>query len=215
MDLLSTLARLHDSLLPSLQKGFRIIFMKGDDGLQETSVDMLSQVTLSLKMLSMRIVRFGWKLLDVCYLNHEVFEENFPLPALTKMFPAKVEDPVIRADILVQTFRELSGGYSHVQEGQSRGTFLQNVEKNHKIMQRVEFLHSTGMYPYLRSNSEVVGIIHAEMLDQRVLKIEKDQISRQCDPLAAWFVRNGYGVECDRVCVKIGLSSYFLGVLLF
>ncbi|XP_058225391.1 uncharacterized protein LOC131334415 isoform X1 [Rhododendron vialii] len=142
-DLLSTLARLHDSLLPSLQKGFRIIFTKGDEGLQETSSDMLSQVTLSLKMLSMRIVKFGWKLLDVCYLNHEVFEGNFPLPALTKMFPAKVEDPVIRADILVQTFRELSGGYSHVQEGQSRGTFLQNVEKNHKIMERIEFLHST------------------------------------------------------------------------
>ncbi|KAE9458804.1 hypothetical protein C3L33_09313, partial [Rhododendron williamsianum] len=142
-NLLNTLARLHDSLLPSLQKGFRIIFTKGDDGLQETSSDMLSKVTLSLKMLSMRIVKFGWKLLDVCYLNHEVFEENFPLPALTEMFPAKVEDPVIRADILVQTFKELSGGYSHVQEGQSRGTFLQNIEKNHKIMERIEFLHST------------------------------------------------------------------------
>ncbi|KAH7845069.1 hypothetical protein Vadar_028364 [Vaccinium darrowii] len=90
-DLLGTLARLHDSLLPSLQKGFRIIFTK----------------------------------------------------ALSKMFPAKVEDPYIRADILVQTFRELSGGYSHVQEGQSRGTFLQNVEKNHKILERIEFLHST------------------------------------------------------------------------
>lgn len=142
-NLLNTLARLHDSLLPSLQKGFRIIFTKGDDGLQETSSDMLSKVTLSLKMLSMRIVKFGWKLLDVCYLNHEVFEENFPLPALTEMFPAKVEDPVIRADILVQTFKELSGGYSHVREGQSRGTFLQNIEKNHKIMERIEFLHST------------------------------------------------------------------------
>lgn len=204
--MLSTLARLHDSLLPSLQKGFRIIFTKGDDGLQETSSDMLSKVTLSLKMLSMRIVKFGWKLLDVCYLNHEVFEGDFPLPALTKMFPAKVEDPVIRADILVQTFRELSGGCSHVQEGQSRGTFLQNVEKNHKIVERIEFLHSTGMYPYLRSNSEAFGIIRAEMLDRRVLIIEKDQVCRQCDPLAAWFISFGYGVECHKVCVKIVLG---------
>lgn len=137
--MLSTLARLHDSLLPSLQKGFRIIFTKGVDRLQETSVDMVSKVSLSLKMLSMRIVKFGWKLLDVCYLNHEVFEGNFPLPALSKMFPAKVEDPYIRADILVQTFRELSGGYSHVQEGQSRGTFLQNVERITKFWRELNF----------------------------------------------------------------------------
>lgn len=143
-ELLSTLARLHDSLLPSLQRGFRIIFTTGEHGLQGTNGDMLSNITLSLKMLSMRIVKFGWNLLDVCYLSDEVFEGSFPLPVVTKMFPAKVEDPVIRADILVQTFREISGGYSYVQEGQSWGTFFQNVEKKHKIMERVEFLRSTG-----------------------------------------------------------------------
>ncbi|CAL5349054.1 unnamed protein product [Camellia sinensis] len=143
-ELLSTLARLHDSLLPSLQRGFRIIFTTGEDGLQGTNGDMLSNITLSLKMLSMRIVKFGWNLLDVCYLSDEVFEGSFPLPVVTKMFPAKVEDPVIRADILVQTFREISGGYSYAQEGWSWATFFQNVEKKHKIMERVEFLQSTG-----------------------------------------------------------------------
>ncbi|XP_028053545.1 activating signal cointegrator 1 complex subunit 2 [Camellia sinensis] len=143
-ELLSTLARLHDSLLPSLQRGFRIIFTTGEDGLQGTNGDMLSNITLSLKMLSMRIVKFGWNLLDVCYLSDEVFEGSFPLPVVTKMFPAKVEDPVIRADILVQTFREISGGYSYAQEGWGWATFFQNVEKKHKIMERVEFLQSTG-----------------------------------------------------------------------
>uniref|UniRef100_A0A5B7BHE9 CUE domain-containing protein n=1 Tax=Davidia involucrata TaxID=16924 RepID=A0A5B7BHE9_DAVIN len=143
-ELLSILARLHDSLLPSLQRGFRIIFTAGEGGHLETFGNMLSSIALSLKMLSMRIVKFGWKLLDLCYLSDEVFEGSFPLPAATKMFPANVEDPVIRADILVQTFREISGGYSHVEEGQNRGTFLQNVEKNHKIMSRIEFLQNTG-----------------------------------------------------------------------
>ncbi|PSS19709.1 Activating signal cointegrator 1 complex subunit like [Actinidia chinensis var. chinensis] len=142
-DLLGTLARLHDSLLPSLLCGFRIIFTAGEDRLQGTSGDMLSMVTLSLKMLSTRIVNFGWKLLDVCYLSFEVFESDFPLPAVTKMFPANIEDPAIRSDILVQTFREISEGYSHVQDSQSRGTFLQNLEKNHKVMERIEFLQST------------------------------------------------------------------------
>ncbi|KAA8537847.1 hypothetical protein F0562_027573 [Nyssa sinensis] len=143
-ELISILARLHDSLLPSLQRGFRIIFTAGEGGRLETLGNMLSSIALSLKMLSMRIVKFGWKLLDLCYLSDEVFEGSFPLPTATKIFPAKVEDPVIRADILVQTFREISGGYSHVEEGQNWGSFLQNVEKNHKIMSRIEFLQNTG-----------------------------------------------------------------------
>ncbi|XAR48419.1 hypothetical protein NMG60_11031240 [Bertholletia excelsa] len=142
-DLLGTLARLHDSLLPSLQRGFQIIFTAGGKGVQGTSGDMLSKITLSVKMLSKRIVNFCWKLLNICYLNGECFKSNFPLPALTKIFPAKVEDPVIRSDILVQTFREISGA-SIVPEGQSRGTLLQNVEKDHKLMKRVEFLRSSG-----------------------------------------------------------------------
>ncbi|KAJ0086787.1 hypothetical protein Patl1_08830 [Pistacia atlantica] len=109
-ELLSTLARLHDSLLPSFQRGFRIIFTAGED-------EMIANVAISLKMLSMRIVKLGWKLLDVCYLSSEVFEDGLSIPAVTKMFPAKVEDPFIRADIVVQTLREISGvslqdGYS-------------------------------------------------------------------------------------------------------
>lgn len=99
-ELLTTLAQLHDSLLPSFQRGFRIIFTAGED-------EMISKIAMSLKMLSMRIVKFGWRLLDICYLSDGVFEDSLPLPAATKMFPAKVEDPFIRADILVQTVREI------------------------------------------------------------------------------------------------------------
>ncbi|XP_059631143.1 uncharacterized protein LOC132274016 isoform X2 [Cornus florida] len=143
-ELLSTLVRLHDFLLPSLQRGFRIILTMREDGPLDTLVDMLSNIALSLKMLSMRIVKLGWKLLDFCYLSDEVFEGSFPLPSATKMFPANVEDPVIRADILVQTFREIGGGYSNVQEDQNRGTFLQNLEKDHQMMSRIDFLQNTG-----------------------------------------------------------------------
>ncbi|KAK2985619.1 hypothetical protein RJ640_006882 [Escallonia rubra] len=142
-ELLNTLAKLHDSLLPSLHRGFRIIFTGGEDGRQQTSHDMLSDIAVSLKMLSMRIVKFGWKLLYFGYLSDEVFEESVPLPAATKIFPANVEDPVIRADILVQTLRELSKGYPEIQEGKNRGTFLQNVEKKHKLMSRIELLRNS------------------------------------------------------------------------
>lgn len=104
---------------------------------------MKSDVAISLKMLSMRIVKFGWKLLDLCYLSDGVFEDGLPIPAATKMFPAKVEDPFIRADILVQTFREING-ISIQFQGQNRDTFLKNVEKNYNLVSRLENLQNTG-----------------------------------------------------------------------
>ena len=105
---------------------------------------MISKVAISLKMLSMRIVKFGWNLLDICYLSSEVFGDSFPFPPATKMFPANVEDSFIRADILVQTFREINGISLQFQENQNRETFLQNVEKVHNVMSKLESLQNTG-----------------------------------------------------------------------
>ncbi|KAI4316621.1 hypothetical protein L6164_024585 [Bauhinia variegata] len=136
-ELLSLLARLHDSLLPSLQKGFRIIFADGQDG-------TVSKIIVSLKMLRMRLVKFGWQLLLFCYLSDEVFGDSMPLPAATKMFPANVEDPVIRADILVQTFREINAVSLCFQENQQKEIFLQHVEKNYNILSRVKSLQDNG-----------------------------------------------------------------------
>ncbi|KAF2324274.1 hypothetical protein GH714_011535 [Hevea brasiliensis] len=136
-ELLVMLARLHDTLLPSLQRGFRIILAGGDD-------EMISNIAVSLKMLSMRICKLGWKLLDICYLSNEVFTDCVPIPAVTKMFPAKVDDPVIRADILIQTFREISGVLLYTQENQNRNTFLQNLDKNYHLMSKLQSLQNAG-----------------------------------------------------------------------
>eukprot|EP00268_Persea_americana_P024821 TRINITY_DN2420_c1_g1_i1.p1 TRINITY_DN2420_c1_g1~~TRINITY_DN2420_c1_g1_i1.p1 ORF type:complete len:848 (+),score=186.76 TRINITY_DN2420_c1_g1_i1:186-2729(+) len=144
-ELLSTLARLHDTLLPSLQQGFRLIFTARADGTQNSFGGTLSDIALAFKMLSVRLVKFGWKLLDYCYLSGDLFEGNIPLLTATKMFPAKVEDPVIRGDILVQTFREISSGLPSAYLGNQSGeTFLQNVEKNYNILSRVDSLRSIG-----------------------------------------------------------------------
>ncbi|CAI9775423.1 unnamed protein product [Fraxinus pennsylvanica] len=142
-ELLTTLARLHDSLLPSLWRGFNIIYAV-EDGNRETSSDMLSSVFISLNMLSRRIAKFGWKILNCCYLSDDVFEGSCSFPVSMKMFPANVEDPAIRADILIQSLRDLSGNYSHVSGRQTGGTFLQNIEKNHMIMSSIELLQNTG-----------------------------------------------------------------------
>ena len=109
---------------------------------------MVSNVAISLKMLSFRIVKFGWKLLDSCYLSDEVFKENIPIPAAAEMFPAKLEDPFIRADILVQMLREINGISVGARENQSRETFLQNVEKNFNMTGRVENLQNHGKQVY-------------------------------------------------------------------
>ena len=105
---------------------------------------MMSIIGVGLKLLATRIIKFGWKLLEVCYLSDEVFENNLPVPAATKMFPANIEDPVIRADVLVQTFREISMVSVSSQENQNRETFLQHIEKNFNIMSKLENLRKTG-----------------------------------------------------------------------
>lgn len=138
-DLLGTLARLHDLLLPSLQQGFQIVFVPRGD-------DMISNVATSLKMLAIRIVRFGWKLLEACYLGDDVFRNDLPVPVSMKMFPANVEDPVIRADILIQTLREINGISQQVPDKQLGQTFLQRMEKNHFIMNRINSLRNNGKF---------------------------------------------------------------------
>lgn len=140
-ELLTTLTRLHDSLLPSLQRGVTIILSATEAEIQEK----LSSVSISLKLLLKRIISFGWKLMDCCYLSDEVFEEgSHTLPAGTKMFPANIEDPLIRADILVQILRDINGVSQQSQEIKNKGTFLQNIEKNYKMIDKLKSLQNNG-----------------------------------------------------------------------
>lgn len=140
-ELLTTLAKLHDSLLPSLQRGFHVILGVVEDRSKEISKDLLSNVFTSLKMLSARIAKLGWKLLYFCYLSDEAFESSFSLPVSMKIFPANVDDPSVRADILIQTVRDLNGDHTHVHGAR---TFIQNIEKNHQMISRIDLLQKTG-----------------------------------------------------------------------
>ena len=141
-ELINVLATLHDSLLPSLLQGLQIILAAE----QKTSSSMLSDVSASLRILSTRIVDLGWRLLDNCYLSDRLFKDNVPFPAAMKMFPATVEDPVIRAEILIQTLKEIAAVRQHAQGKNYRGTYLQNIEKHHQMMQRIQDLRSSGTY---------------------------------------------------------------------
>ncbi|XP_039027130.1 activating signal cointegrator 1 complex subunit 2 homolog [Hibiscus syriacus] len=136
-ELLTTLSHLHDHFLPSLQRGFLSSSKSGE-------FTKLTDIAISLKMLSLRIVKFGWKLLDICYLSDEVFLDGHPIPTATKMFPAMVKSPSIRADILVQTLREINRVPLQSQENEKQDTFLKNVEKNCNIMRKLENLQNTG-----------------------------------------------------------------------
>lgn len=142
--MLTTLSRLHDSFLPSLLRGFNIISGVAEDRNKEISSDLLSNAFASLKILSTRIAKFGWRLLYFCYLSDEAFENNYSLPVSMKMFPANVEDPVVRADILIQTIRDLTVDQIDGPGGRTWGTFIQEIQKNHEMMSRIELLRNTG-----------------------------------------------------------------------
>ncbi|KAI3821141.1 hypothetical protein L1987_08698 [Smallanthus sonchifolius] len=135
-ELVKILARLHDSLLPALQQGFRIIFT--------SQKDKLAEVVISLKMLASRIVKFSWKLLNFSYLSEEVFKEGVYFPSASKILPAQVEDPAIRSDILVQTFREISEECSTVHDGRNAMSLLQSVENSYQLMSKLESLGNRG-----------------------------------------------------------------------
>ncbi|KAK9080249.1 hypothetical protein SSX86_001925 [Deinandra increscens subsp. villosa] len=117
-------------------KGVRIIFT--------AEKDKLAEVVISLKMLASRIVKFSWKLLNFSYLSEEIFKDATYFPFASKIFPAQVEDPAIRSDILVQTFREISEECSIVHEGRNVMSLLQSVEKSFQLMSRLEALGSQG-----------------------------------------------------------------------
>ncbi|KAL0698782.1 hypothetical protein Bca4012_054904 [Brassica carinata] len=134
-ELLSSLVRLHDSLLPSLHRGFQVLFKDGDH-------DSLSDISTSLNMLSTRISSLCWKILDICYLSNDFSDHETSIPAVTKMFPSRVEDPMVRADILIQTFREISG--LSEQSLESKNRLLQKIEKSYKIIDRLRSLQNAG-----------------------------------------------------------------------
>uniref|UniRef100_A0A1J3D217 Activating signal cointegrator 1 complex subunit 2 n=1 Tax=Noccaea caerulescens TaxID=107243 RepID=A0A1J3D217_NOCCA len=134
-ELIFSLVRLHDSLLPSLHRGFQVLFNDGDH-------DSLSDISTSLNLLSTRIGSLCWKILDICYLSNDFSEHETSVPAVTKMFPSRVEDPMIRADILIQTFREISGVSEQSLESKNR--LLQKIEKSYRIIDRLRSLQNAG-----------------------------------------------------------------------
>ncbi|CAN6450257.1 unnamed protein product [Victoria cruziana] len=143
-ELLNALARLHDSLLTSLEQGFALISTTNVDKLKSYSNGIAPNISLCLNMLSTRIVKFGWRLLDFCYLNQSPAEIHL-LTNSRKMFPVKFEDPGIRGDIIFQILRELSIAVSdNLQEHQGRRTFIQGIERDFKILATIEALRKDG-----------------------------------------------------------------------
>ncbi|XP_062210268.1 uncharacterized protein LOC133911853 [Phragmites australis] len=140
-ELLNTLSRLYGSLLPSLLQGFKVMSRSQSNG--EASSDIiLSDIALGIKMLSKRAVRFGWRLLHYCYLNDQLREHD--TQDYTKMFPAKVEDPMIRGDILVQTLKDMNGEATNTSQANHGNTFLQALENEFQLMNRIGNIRNKG-----------------------------------------------------------------------
>ncbi|WVZ55900.1 hypothetical protein U9M48_006501 [Paspalum notatum var. saurae] len=140
-ELPNTLSRLYDSLLPSLLQGFKVM-SKSKSNVEASSDSMPSDIALGIRMLSNRTVRFGWRLLHYCYLNDQLREHD--VQASTKMFPAKVEDPMIRGDILVQTLKDINREATYSSQVNNGNTFLQALESEFQLMSRIGDIRNKG-----------------------------------------------------------------------
>nr|TKV97586.1 hypothetical protein SEVIR_9G504000v2 [Setaria viridis] len=140
-ELLNTLSRLYDSLLPSLLQGFKV--MSKSQSNREASPDsMLSDTALGIRMLSKRTIKFGWRLLHYCYLNDQLKEHD--AQTSTKMFPANVEDPMIRGDILVQTLKDINREAAYSSQLNHGSTFLQSLESEFQLMSQIDNIRNKG-----------------------------------------------------------------------
>jgi activating signal cointegrator complex subunit 2 len=140
-ELLNTLSRLYDSLLPSLLQGFKVI-SKSQSNAEASPDSMFSDTVLGIRMLSKRTIRFGWKLLHYCYLNDQLKEHE--AQTSTKMFPANVEDPMIRGDILVQTLKDINREAACSSQLNLGSTFLQSLESEYQLMGRIDDIRNKG-----------------------------------------------------------------------
>ncbi|KAJ4767420.1 Activating signal cointegrator 1 complex subunit 2 [Rhynchospora pubera] len=152
-ELLNTLARIHDSLLPSLFYGFKMISSSTSD----------EAFLLSIKILSKRTVKFGWVLLEYCYLNDLLPQDQLHVTA--NMLPAKVEDPLIRGEILLQKLKEMHGEANYAfHEILNSETFLQSLERDFNLSVRVNSLYSNGWIyldaAHLQYLSQLTGSSH-------------------------------------------------------
>lgn len=140
-ELLPALANIYDSLLPLLQKGFTLIM---ENAIKSASDDMELLVQPRLNTLGARIVKFAWQLLYICYLSQNFGQDDYQFPS-TKIFPAQVEDPVVRGDIIIQVLGEIAAGSSGGVDGPiSSGSFLSNLERRHKLMSKLDELSKDG-----------------------------------------------------------------------
>lgn len=140
-ELLSALENIYDFLLPLLKNGFTLIT---DNALKSASNNMELLVQPRLKTLGARIVKFAWQLLHICYLCKTFGQDDYQFPS-TKIFPAQVEDPVVRGDIIIQVVGEMAAGSSGgVDVPISSGSFLSNIERRHQLMSKIEELSKDG-----------------------------------------------------------------------
>ena len=117
-----------------------------ENALKSASDDMEFLVQPRLKTLGARIVKFAWQLLYICYLSKTVGQDDYQFPS-TKIFPAQVEDPVVRGDIIIQVLGEIAAGSSGGVDGPiSSGSFLSNLERRHKLMSKLDELSKDGKY---------------------------------------------------------------------
>ncbi|KAM3230317.1 hypothetical protein ACQJBY_060860 [Aegilops geniculata] len=131
----------HTQLQKDFSEGFQVMSSSQSNG-ETSSESILNDIVLGIRMLSKRAVGFGWRLLEFCYLNDQLKEED--VQASTKMFPAKVEDPMIRGEIIVQILKDINREATYSSKGNPGKTFLQALQKEFQLMSRIGDIRNKG-----------------------------------------------------------------------
>ncbi|EPS61490.1 hypothetical protein M569_13307, partial [Genlisea aurea] len=179
-ELLTTLALLlHDTLLPSLQKGFDMVREAVEE---EEGKGCVVNFFASLKLLSTRLIQLGWRLIHLCYLSDVAFDDegsdySSSLSISTKIFPANVDDPSVRTDILIQMMRTLSGN-------PPESTFIRAIEAHHGIMGRINLLTESGWLAMDREQCRYLSFV-ATGKEQASSTVDAPSTARMVDEDAA------------------------------
>lgn len=139
--ILPTLVAMHDALIPTVHKSFSRLRESDTENHMESIAETRS------RRLRFRVIELVWRLLCLSYLseNNPADSQNGTVNGLEK---AGLCDPGARGEALVQVLSgmvEEPSEFSPKEELMSNGVLLRNIERKHRLLNRVNQLLKKGL----------------------------------------------------------------------
>ncbi|GLJ15877.1 hypothetical protein SUGI_0262160 [Cryptomeria japonica] len=199
-ELLPMLAYMHDTLLPVVEKGLNLTT---ENTIKDSSDNLELGLQPCLKILCARIVRFAWQLLYSCYLT-QTFSDNNSYHSSSMIFPAQVEDPGIRGEITVQIIGEMVARSNSVDGLTASGTFLWNLDRRHKLMNKIDELCQNG---WMHLNEAQYGYISQLAGHSEPQKLRKYKIDERAPDISSLSLKDKVNLMEETVILESKISE--------